>query len=93
MTDIIVGQNGFLSDRNGKAVCPFVDSCKASILEFPEAHVILLRLYDHAENAPGQTVPAGEAHQVRMSARTARRLAAALLDAADEMEGIGEPRQ
>lgn len=88
-----IDKDGFVRDDDGALLRPFVDSCKTAVLEFPQAQVILLRLYDHAENAPGQTEPGGAAHQVRMSARTARQIAAALLCAADEMEGIGEPRQ
>ncbi|MBO9451463.1 hypothetical protein J7426_14410 [Tropicibacter sp. R16_0] len=85
--------DGLLVDQEGKALATFVDSFRTLELSFPEATVILLRLYESGSAKPGQRVSARKANQVRMSPATARRLAKHLLSAADEIEGVGAPRQ
>lgn len=91
--DFTTDKNGFLGDGNGNTLMPFVDSFSACALDFPEAHIILLRLYDVAKAEQPGPVPLAQAHQVRMSTRTARRLAADLVRLADLMEGETATRQ
>lgn len=90
-----VGRDGLLYRDGGALVRPFVDNFQIFELNFPGADVILLRLYEQggAESQAGARLPPEAVHQVRMSAATARRLAADLVRAADEMEGISAPRQ
>lgn len=89
----VTTEDGLLTDKNGNALATFVDSFKLLEMHFPEASVILLRLFDHGTTATGQRVSAREANQVRMSAQSARRLAKLLNQAADALEGRQQPRQ
>jgi hypothetical protein len=89
----ITTDDGLLTDGEGMALATFVDSFKLLEMHFPEASVILLRLFEKETSAPGQPVSAREANQVRMSAQSARRLAELLNQAADDLEGRQQPRQ
>ena len=66
----------------------FVDDFIIHELAFPQASVIRLHLFDSSEPDVRATT-----RPVRMSTATARRLAKALIFAADDLEGVDRTRQ
>jgi hypothetical protein len=92
---ITTGPDGLLYLTPNQPVSAFVDSARLAEVNFPNADLILLRLYDSGgpESRTGAQVPPEHAHQFRLSADTARRLAHDLLQAADRIDGHGASRQ
>jgi hypothetical protein len=94
-----IDKDGLLRDSGGKYHTDFVDSCVTAEMVFPKISVIQLRLYEQTDLAHGRKSGAGDlvamedAHQFRMSVRTARAVAAQLLALADHLEGKNAPRQ
>lgn len=91
--DFVTNADGILTTEDGRAFSNFVDGFVAQEVNFPEATVILLRLFEIETSAPGQIVSAAKANQVRMSPQSARKLGEILLRSADQAQGVGEPKQ
>lgn len=95
--DRTVGLDGLLRKPDGSLSSTFVSSVRSGILEFPEASVICLRLYENsgAENAePGADASAQRTDvQVHMSERTARLVVRHLSELLSELPGKGHVRQ
>lgn len=84
----VTGSDNLLRAPDGTIPAEFVDTFSLAILEFPQASVIALRLYETSA-ADGPTAGV----QVRLSAQSAQRLAHLLSDAAAALLGQGQPRQ
>ena len=93
----VIGPDGLLRKKDGTLSSTFVSSVKSGILEFPDASVICLRLYENsgAENAePGAPASAQRTDvQVHMSERTARLVVRHLSELLSELHGQGHVRQ
>lgn len=94
-TDAIVGADGLLYRPSGALISTLVESFRTAEVNFAHADLILLRLCPSGdEKAPaGTVVPPAHIHQLRLTAETARRLAAALKHCADRIEGTHQAKQ
>lgn len=94
-----IADDKFLRDKDGKLATTFVDSFSTVELIFPQASIIAFRLWESTEfpngalSADNNEVPIEKAHQFRISTTRARALATALIELADDLEGVGHPQQ
>lgn len=86
-----VDDNRFLRKSDGTLAAPFVTSFVAAEMVFSGASVICCRLWDGTVLQENEVSPE-DAHQFRMTAATARRLAKLLNQAADDLDGIDQPQ-
>ena len=96
MTETItIGPDNLGRDARGVIPARFVDRFATAELVHPGASVIALRLYEAGPGSPepGARIPRADLLQVRMSPGRARALAQLLLQAADDLDGPGMPRQ
>ncbi|KJS45220.1 MAG: hypothetical protein VR71_02055 [Roseovarius sp. BRH_c41] len=93
--DAIVGKDGLLYRRDGTLISSLVHTFRTAEVSFAAVDLILLRLCSSGdEGAPaGTEVPPQNIHQLRMTAETARRLAAELQHCADRIEGTHQALQ
>ena len=83
-------KNGFCVDETGQLIFDHVTSARTVALEYADATLIGLRLFD--QDAP-RSNSRGDCNQFRMTTQTARRIAEFLTMAADDIDGICHPRQ